>query len=968
MIADYFNVFPSQSDEGFTRAISSKEEFRELSHYGFTNNLFNNQELVVRLLKPGTGIHAVFLDSYMGTGKTRTGLKVIENWRDIMTNNPLLLSPGGTIEAVHVHEIRQLYGNLTKTEINRRYRIQHYASFTNEIRDLLATDHGEEKVRAQYGNCVIFADEIHTLRTANESKESYNIFNRFIHLVMDSCIVMLATGTIMVDNAAEINLINLILPESKQIKKEVIGITSNASSSAEIMPYFRRYFPGYLLYFNQDPSMIPPIEMLGENYVLNDGLTSKSPIVTHDMGEYQAAIYVNEVLRSEDSTNKMAYRMRYALNFVFPNDNGKDPLEFSQHAISYMGKDKSSSIGEFIDRKWARSLKDITTMRIYGRKFADIIEDIIATPDVVRFVFLQWVDMGVVVFGILLELMGYKYYSGFYPLNPAVSSKTKRYAVISESTSVKQINAILNAANMIENKYGEYLQVIVGSPKAEEGISLTNARHIDITQADWHRSGTQQAIHRVIRINSLNFFDKQNAKEYKISVAQHASISTNEPVDPFTQDIKMFFISDLKYNQISYVTECESNLCINTYLSSYRNKNVPDAQYSDLAVDYSSYLLGGYGKNVEELITYRIKETFAYRFSFERGELKTIVPDYPLMASVKVLGDMIQYNTILRDRWGLECFVRLSRDTYYLQYGTTVGTNTSSASAIGDAANQYYGNHDRTVFEFIRPELLASFIEFVDENDKLSDLDFRAKYLELNMEMKIVSLEAILVDTKLIPKRIRRNILGFMRNNWFIPPGRSCVSHILEQINIDRVHYTANVSNLHGTGKVRIYCYEDAIPRWRFANTIEQDSILQYANSVRAANEAPFASRSPIYGILNTTDNELRIKDTTIRKDGSKEEKKKSKGYICIDAKKDIVIPILHRFGIQPPQDLVEEYGNAKTKEMQRELSNQKITLPPNSSKETIRFYYIWIHGSMPLTICEALQSYFTENDLLFIK
>lgn len=1000
-VSDYFNVFPSQDDETFTMAVTRKQEFRELSNYGFTQGLYNNQELVVRIMKPGTGIHAIFLDSYMGTGKTRTGLTIIENWRGIMKNLPILLSPGDTIEAVHRQEIKAMQGELSTTEINKKYDIRHYSEFTNNITSLMSAPNGETLVREKYGYSVIFADEIHNLRSAKQDKRTFQIFQSFLHLVMDISIIVLATGTSMVDNASEINLLNLILPMNKQMQSsETIKRTSTADSGLKLRKYFKPYFSGYVMYFNQDPTTVPPVELLGDIHVLSDGLKSKSPIVKHGMSEYQNSVYLLELSRiqmqnasivEEDEeeyvvdedmmdevgvkASKIPSRVRYALNFVFPDEPRGSYINFDKHAVTYLGEVRASSIGHFKDPSFVEKMSNMEQLKEHSAKFGDIIEDILNTPTIVRYVYTPWVRMGVVIFGILLELYGFSYYSGNTEINPTTSSKRKRYAVISQGAKKSQMQNIIRASNMLENKYGEYLQVIVGSPRSGEGVSLTNARHVDITQADWHKSGMDQVTARVIRLSSLNFFDKNNKDEYKISVAMHASVSipTEEDTgDDFTKDIELFYLSDLKDTQISFVRENEEEFSINTALSSYRNKNKINSQYakigSEIAIDYTTFLNQGYGEEMKENAIYAIKEYFISKYTLNEEDVGREFPLFPSIAIRMGINTLIQNNSILMNRWGKESFIKYDNGIYYLQYGTLNEVPNMNQTI-------YHTKTVTTIFDFIRKSLLDEFYAFVDANEKLSNPAFAQEYLNRNIEFKIVSLEAILVDKSQIPERIRNNILQVMRNNWFLLPERDCIVHVLEHINIDRVHYSANVSKLQSNGKIRIYCYNDEIPHWRFTTEMEEPFVLEYVNAARIENEEQYSRKATVYGILNTTDNLFRIKDTNTKEGAEANEgKKKPKGFICVDSKKDIVIKYLHMFNIQPPEQLVQKYGKTKTSAITKKLKRSGIIpsgstiSPPFDNEANLRFYYIWLQASMTIEICPSLKNYFANNKLLFVK
>jgi len=978
-ISDYFSIFPEQDDPNFTAAVSAKQEFRELSHYGYTNGLFNNQELVVRMMSPGTGVRCIMLNSYMGTGKTRTGLKIAEKWRGIMRNKPLLISPGDSIQEVHTQEIRTIYNNpdMSTTEINRLYEMQHYISFNNLLSNLMNIG-AIDQIKRDYGHRVIFADEIHYLRAVEQDKTTNKVFNDFFHLVMDTAIIVLATGTITVDNAAEINIMNLILPLDKQMEKaEVIAETSNASSEEMLMPYMSKYLPGYLMYFNQDVTTLPPITYLGERIESDVGgnvMLSDQPVITHNIGGIQRIVYFNELamLQGGDKST-FSTHILYALNFIFGGWDDK-PYDFNAHAEDFLSDSSTNSIGRFRDPQFSESMRDLNIVREYGAKYADTIQNILDEPQIMRYVYISWVRMGVVIFGILLELQGFRYYNAMTPLT-VDSRPMKRYAIITERTTKKQLTNILHAANMIENKYGDYLKVVIGSPKSSIGISLINARQVDIMQADWHRGGTSQVISRIIRNNSLKFFDKNNADEYFLRIAQHAAWTISDIpdfTDRFTKDVEMIFLSDLKARQVMYTEQCEANLCINTALSSYRNKNIPDPMYERLETDYSSYIANGYSTGYEEQILYEVKEVFAYTFSVHLDEIEALFPSHPPILVTSVLNSVVTYNTLLRDRWGRECFLRYAdkRDTYYLQHDTVIGnewTYSNSREAVTDTRDIYY-HKNTSLFEFIREPLLEAFIQFAQENEDVSRDELMERYLNLNIESKIVSLEAILVDRNLINRRVRKRILRFMDNSWFVLPNKDCVVHILEQVNIDRVHYTANISKLQGNGKMRIYCFNDPIPQWRFVSAVDEPFILEYVNIARAANEDAFASKSSIYGILNTTDNLFRIKDST--EGESKAGKKKPKGFICMDSKKGTIIRYLYNFNIQPPKELVAENSNVKLSAMRTFVRDhtRPEDLPAVQNEDTIRFYYIWLKANMENDICPSMRDYFSREKLLFIK
>lgn len=989
-IADYFTAFPQQSDPDFNLAISAKQEFREIAHEGFTRGLFNNQEFVVRMMSPGTGMKRLFMDSYMGTGKTRPPYIIMEMYKDIMKEKPLIILPGDAIDTAHYSEIRQLYGDLTTNEINKRYEFVHYTSFANHVSSLIGTEKGREKVRQEYGNRVIFGDEIHYLRDVKNGKETYKVLNEFFHMVMESSVTILATGTSKMDSAAEIAMVNLLLEEDRQINiDEIMEVVDNTTDATfqDMVEYFKPYFTGIMFYINLDPSTMPPMRMKGEVWDIPDIGSTFEPIVTHVMRPYQDQVYSNiEYDVQHKVRGRNIHSLSYALSFVFPKYGDRDPISFTDYAVSYLGDSSSSSIGKFMDddeaiRKWSVGMNDIEKVKDYSIKYGDLLEDILATPLRHRFLYFPYVEMGIVIFGILLEKQGYRYYNGTNPLIPTEGNKAKRYSVIYEKTTPSRMANIVSAANMVENKYGEYLHVVLGSPKSGVGISFINARAMDMTRGTWHKGQEDQARSRVFRATSLQHFNKKDTEEYNIIVGRHATISKN---NRFTKDVEMFFVSDIKTEKIVYTGKAQMELAMNTYISAYRNKNIPDPIYANLPIDYTSWVLGGYSYDMEREIESTIKILFTHHNSLRADDLGG-EGGFPPYVIQKVLGDMVDQNILVRDRWGRQMFVKNDGDgEYFLQDGYTSGSQQVMRPEY-QVANKNWYERDTSIFSYIRPSILRdSFLKFIRQTKGMDEDDFVHAYLDLFIEIKIVSLEMLLVkgQGKGIPKSRRKLILSTMKNNWFIIPGMKCVVHILDQINIDRVHYTANVSNIENTGKLRIYCYDDESPSWRFVTDEEAPPIIEYINQARKENEAYYSSRSNIYGIVNTTDNNFRIYDASDKEGGGKNIS--ATGYICMDKKKQAMLPLLWKFQIQPPPEVVEAnkpkkgITDLKNADDVTEVTMRKAialanasasTIPKGmSKKEATRFYFYWLNSSMKNDICPSIRAYFKRNDLLFIK
>lgn len=989
-VSDYFDVYPDQNRDGeeFTKQISKKQEFRMLSHQGFTNGLFNRQELVVRILSPGTGIKKALLDSYMGTGKTRIPFIVAQ--RHNFGSKPLLLSPGDTIEAVHLKEINNLYGNITRTEINKKFEIEHYGEFVRKVQSIFSQPNGENTIKAMYGNRVIFADEIHYLRESGKIKESYNIFHKFLHTIEGTSIVILASGTTMLNDAAEIYLLNLLLPQDKQMDKNKLNDVINSEDNDKYRTYFHKYFPGFIVYFNKDPGITPPMVTRGDFYY-SEAMNqyTKYPIVAHKMGEYQNYIY-NELLAIDKTSLK--HKLFHALTFTFPLDTENtmtdeqrisNTINFDYYAESFLLTSGASRIGEFKKefRTWSNTLTDIDEIKKCSMKLGEIIEDIENTPDKCRFLHFSYVEMGVVIMGLLLEKRGYTYYNGEVPLNPKIDSKQKRYAVIAGKSTVFRIGNVIDASNMVENKYGEYLHIVLGSPKSGEGISFTNMRAFDYVNPSFHDGKEAQAESRVFRPFSLNNFDKSDPQQYNIQVSRHASVSDDFK---FSRDVEMYFLSDGKSERINMVSKIENEFAMNTYLSSYHNKNNVDPKYDHLQLDYHSYVNNKFYSNDErQHIIFQLKRWFMFQFILDVNAIT--IPDlikYDKKLLKNVLVELCDNNTMFRNRFGFQCLLRGVKNIYYLQHDDVVGTRNRSIDSA-EQSNTIYHHNRSSIFDFIRPHIYNEIPSFVEKNIKLIKKkklhkEFISEYLDQPMDFKIVSLETALTEDTLAGSReVRDMVIKIMSNNWFVIPGRSCIVHTLHMSPMDRLHYSANVEELKNSDKIKIFDYNDNIPKWRFVTNSEQPNIYNYINTARRLSEAKIADKSDsLYGILNTSDNLFRLKVITPR--DQKNKKMKTKGFICMDASKKTIIYYLYKFDLKPPEVLVKQYGNDSRKKVNNLIKQKNIVFPTlnrdgqpltaEESKKLAMFYYIWYKSDTKMDICPTLQNYFSKNGQLYLK
>ena len=107
-------------------------------------------------------------------------------------------------------------------------------------------------------------------------------------------------------------------------------------------------------------------------------------------------------------------------------------------------------------------------------------------------------DAGLEAFEEVLKINGYTKYDP----NNSVYDKRLRYTFITGQEKDTERKKNKEAFNHIDNKYGEYIQLILISESGAEGISLTCVRQVHILEPYWNNVRINQVFGRAIRLHS----------------------------------------------------------------------------------------------------------------------------------------------------------------------------------------------------------------------------------------------------------------------------------------------------------------------------------------------------------------------------------------------------------------------------------------------------------------------------------
>lgn len=124
---------------------------------------------------------------------------------------------------------------------------------------------------------------------------------------------------------------------------------------------------------------------------------------------------------------------------------------------------------------------------------------------------------------ILLTEFGYEEYG-----ESESSSKSPRFAVY-KSGQNEQNCKILNIFNSYENKDGDLIKIIIGSPTMKEGCTLLRTREVHILEPYWNESRTRQIIGRAVRFCSHSDLPEECRR---VKVFHYIAIAPDEIAKP----------------------------------------------------------------------------------------------------------------------------------------------------------------------------------------------------------------------------------------------------------------------------------------------------------------------------------------------------------------------------------------------------------------------------------------------------
>ena len=390
-----------------------------------------------------------------------------------------------------------------------------------------------------YSDTLFFLDEAHRLKgytvAEQDDKKPYRSIWILLHLIKRSKIVIATATPLIIKPNDFVPLINLILPMDRQLT----GIQPNLNLEVkQLEPAFRgkisfvraldtgieiqtqgsnipythviQETKGNVKYTSRtimddrggqcrirsvtQESQVPEAEAEAPKEIK---IQSTAVIKLLEMKGTQLEAYNKEAERIKDVKEGLGLAIAEIGIFVFPDGSyGKEGFR-----------------NNVINNKLKQPDIITTNLSEFSTKYNFFIKNEVAAgrKDKPGNVFCYLEDVrgsGVNLLGILLELFGFEKFNRGYSVFPngvmdhqSFAAK-KRFVLITSDTPADIRSAALEVFNSKENMYGQYIQIMVASKAARDGINVSNVKRGYIMSPTWHEAGMYQAQSRFIRATS----------------------------------------------------------------------------------------------------------------------------------------------------------------------------------------------------------------------------------------------------------------------------------------------------------------------------------------------------------------------------------------------------------------------------------------------------------------------------------
>lgn len=536
---------------------------------------------------------------------------------------------------------KSLKNNLTRI-IQTWYSVETYNNF-------VSLNLSDEEIEETYSDCIFFFDEAHKYKTLDDDSSGkskvYDYLWKVAHIAKRTKIII-SSATPMINGTKDfVPLLNFLLPANYQLPVKVEDNFYDKVTLAQLEPFFR----GKITFIKFLESNINIVRegRIYDNYVhhiefpetanlkgeklehmekeIKEGfiITTKNPdqksqkLVKSSRKKFssQANIYtlpmkgiqLKTYIKNSKNTKNFFFTPRQTSVFVYPDGSiGKEGFDkytevdkFRNYKFVNQVVESGQSkpgIPSFMKKKDPES--SLKNLDFLSCKFKFYIEKEFMHSKQPKpgnsFCYIEFVESsGAILLGMLMKYFGFEEYKS---MNDPFDIKTKkltklnkekRFALLTgQSTNVQNTIDVFNSP---ENIDGEYIQVIIASEMARDGINLRNVLRGYIMSAGWHESGMYQALSRFIRADSHDDLIKRSGGE-KVDIKLYrmaAVVEENEKylhnknnIIKYSIDVSNYLKSEEKDIKIKRILRFMKQVSFDAYLNYERNTNIDAPDYT----------------------------------------------------------------------------------------------------------------------------------------------------------------------------------------------------------------------------------------------------------------------------------------------------------------------------------------------------------------------------------------------------
>jgi superfamily II DNA or RNA helicase len=638
-------------------------------------------------------------------------------------------------------------------DISKYYKFITYGTFVNRVlgaKEFEKDEFGRNTTRAKRENGRIkrkpVKDRIHNLtNTVIVVDEAHNVTNNDVYVAMQNVLansfntrVVLLTATPMYDNPKEIfeiaNILNHNYPElqlpirNELLKSPYVNRTPSSYINDGILKggiikltkqgeqALRIALKGKVSYLKGNDQNMPRVLDNGDSVI--PGREGSVKVIRCKMSKQQYNVYQKAL--SQDVKNFKNIDLATTIQNIEAVENSFDGvLQTSTTSSLYKNSSDAATMAypnsqygkagyeammalPFAKRKEMFS----NDLGIYSSKLKNLLNNIQDSNGPV-FVYSNYVTSGgtSLIKQVLLH-NGFKEYRS----RSADPQPGRMFIVYDDSLSVEAREKLRRKFNSKENKHGDIIKILVGSPVISEGITLKNVRQVHVLEPAWNMSRINQIVGRAIRNYSHQDLpsEDRNVEIFKYAAVYNESDNAKSTqVKDFFIDKEKYILSEEKDRANKHVERLLKEHSFDCNLNITRNQHDKSVSHGSAQCDYTKCEFSCANRTVDnqidkstyehhiktfgafdiEFLSSLIRDAFKKSFVWSLHDLVHFIKDIEPYISTEViyttLGHFVDAKSAIEDMYGREGFI-IQRGDYYIFNANDIDVNSSFFSKYLD--------------------------------------------------------------------------------------------------------------------------------------------------------------------------------------------------------------------------------------------------------------------------------------------